>query len=223
MTEHPAEPGEDLVSVVVSGESSDPFGTDRALLFTVAYEIPGTASEAEDAVQDGCERWNAADPRTCSIRGRTRRGSWPAALGGSAARDVRRSMAARAAADSPRRGRRRGPRRLGVDGDAACPRDPVTGRAGGVRAAWGCSTSRGPTRRGARPLRARRAPARAPGPRARARASPPLRRRPGPALARDRGLPGRLPRGRPRPMSSSVPNRFPKYDVAASPPARASK
>lgn len=41
------------MSVVVSGESSDPFGTDRALLFTVAYEIPGTASEAEDAVQDG--------------------------------------------------------------------------------------------------------------------------------------------------------------------------
>ena len=37
----------------------DPFVTHRGLLFTVAYELLGSASEAEDVVQDTWIRWNA--------------------------------------------------------------------------------------------------------------------------------------------------------------------
>lgn len=43
---------------------SDPFTDDRGLLFTFAYEITGTVSEAEDAVQDAWERWRAVDIAT---------------------------------------------------------------------------------------------------------------------------------------------------------------
>ena len=43
---------------------TDPFLSDRPLLFTLAYEILGTVSEAEDAVQDGWERWNGVDKAT---------------------------------------------------------------------------------------------------------------------------------------------------------------
>lgn len=49
------------VSEPVSEPVPDPFTTDRGLLFTVAYEILGSVSEAEDAVQDAWERWHAAD------------------------------------------------------------------------------------------------------------------------------------------------------------------
>ena len=41
--------------------STDPFGTHRNLLFSVAYRILGTAADAEDAVQDAWVKWSAAD------------------------------------------------------------------------------------------------------------------------------------------------------------------
>ena len=39
--------------------TEDPFVTHRGLLFTVAYEMLGSASEAEDVVQDTWIRWDA--------------------------------------------------------------------------------------------------------------------------------------------------------------------
>jgi RNA polymerase sigma-70 factor (ECF subfamily) len=41
--------------------TDDPFVTHRSLLFTVAYEMLGTAADAEDVVQETWLRWAAAD------------------------------------------------------------------------------------------------------------------------------------------------------------------
>ena len=41
--------------------SGDPFLTHRSLLFTVAYEMLGSAADAEDVVQETWLRWSAAD------------------------------------------------------------------------------------------------------------------------------------------------------------------
>jgi RNA polymerase sigma-70 factor (TIGR02957 family) len=43
------------------GMSEDPFARHRSLLFTVAYEMLGSASDAEDVVQETWLRWNAVD------------------------------------------------------------------------------------------------------------------------------------------------------------------
>ena len=57
--------------------SEDPFVTHRNLLFTVAYELLGTAADAEDTVQDTWLRWDGigaakqaevADPRAYLVR-----------------------------------------------------------------------------------------------------------------------------------------------------------
>ena len=42
--------------------TEDPFVTHRGLLFTVAYEMLGSASEAEDVVQDTWIRWDGVGP-----------------------------------------------------------------------------------------------------------------------------------------------------------------
>lgn len=44
--------------------TEDPFVTHRNLLFTVAYEMLGTASDAEDVVQETWLRWAEVDPNT---------------------------------------------------------------------------------------------------------------------------------------------------------------
>ncbi|NLU63725.1 RNA polymerase sigma-70 factor [Rhodococcus sp. HNM0563] len=41
--------------------TDDPFVTHRSLLFTVAYEMLGSAADAEDVVQEAWLRWDAAD------------------------------------------------------------------------------------------------------------------------------------------------------------------
>jgi DNA-directed RNA polymerase specialized sigma24 family protein len=41
--------------------TEDVFGHVRPLLFTVAYDVLGSAAEAEDVVQDAWLRWSAAD------------------------------------------------------------------------------------------------------------------------------------------------------------------
>lgn len=57
--------------------TDDPFATHRSLLFTVAYEMLGSAADAEDAVQDTWLRWDrigpqaraeVADPRAYLVR-----------------------------------------------------------------------------------------------------------------------------------------------------------
>ncbi|MBC9911141.1 RNA polymerase sigma factor SigJ [Chitinophaga varians] len=42
--------------------TQDPFLTHRSLLFTVAYEMLGSAADAEDVVQETWLRWSAVDP-----------------------------------------------------------------------------------------------------------------------------------------------------------------
>jgi RNA polymerase sigma-70 factor (TIGR02957 family) len=44
--------------------SDDPFVTHRSLLFTVAYEMLGSAADAEDVLQETWLRWAAADQET---------------------------------------------------------------------------------------------------------------------------------------------------------------
>ena len=57
---------------------TDPFSEHRALLFTIAYEMLGSAADAEDVVQDSWLRWSAvdqtrvADPRAYLARVVTR-------------------------------------------------------------------------------------------------------------------------------------------------------
>src|SRR4051795_10616690 len=41
--------------------TDDPFVTHRSLLFTVAYEMLGSAADAEDVVQESWLRWDGAD------------------------------------------------------------------------------------------------------------------------------------------------------------------
>jgi RNA polymerase sigma-70 factor (ECF subfamily) len=59
-------------------EGRDPFTAHRALLFTIAYEMLGSAADAEDVVQDSWLRWSAvdqsevADPRAYLARVVTR-------------------------------------------------------------------------------------------------------------------------------------------------------
>jgi RNA polymerase sigma-70 factor (TIGR02957 family) len=58
--------------------SDDPFLAHRSLLFTVAYEMLGSAADAEDAVQETWLRWRAVDqtgvldPRAYLVRAVTR-------------------------------------------------------------------------------------------------------------------------------------------------------
>lgn len=60
--------------------SDDPFVTHRSLLFTVAYELLGSAADAEDVVQETWLRWAAVDqsevrdPRAYLVRTVTRQG-----------------------------------------------------------------------------------------------------------------------------------------------------
>lgn len=45
-------------------DSDDPFVLHRSLLFTVAYEMLGSAADAEDVLQESWLRWNAIDRET---------------------------------------------------------------------------------------------------------------------------------------------------------------
>ncbi|MDQ4213390.1 RNA polymerase sigma-70 factor [Microbacterium capsulatum] len=49
------------MSEAMGAVSEDPFTTHRGLLFTVAYEILGSAADAEDVLQESWLRWASAD------------------------------------------------------------------------------------------------------------------------------------------------------------------
>ncbi len=71
----------------LSPMSGDPFVTHRRLLFTVAYEMLGSAADAEDVVQEAWLKWTNVDqaeirdPRAYLVRIVTRKaldpGCWP--------------------------------------------------------------------------------------------------------------------------------------------------
>ena len=44
--------------------STDPFVVHRGLLFTVAYELLGSAADAEDVLQESWLRWSRTCPRS---------------------------------------------------------------------------------------------------------------------------------------------------------------
>jgi RNA polymerase sigma-70 factor (TIGR02957 family) len=48
----------------VESVADDPFVVHRSLLFTVAYEMLGSAADAEDVLQESWLRWAAVDPST---------------------------------------------------------------------------------------------------------------------------------------------------------------
>ena len=84
----------------MSDLSEGAFALHRSLLFTVAYEMLGSAADAEDVVQETWLRWADVDrgrgTRLPRLPGPHRHppGAEPAANPGPTARDLRRRMAA---------------------------------------------------------------------------------------------------------------------------------
>ena len=58
---------------MAGGMSDDPFVTHRGLLFTVAYEMLGSAADAEDVLQESWLRWAEVDQRRGARRARVPR------------------------------------------------------------------------------------------------------------------------------------------------------
>jgi Sigma-70 region 2 len=79
--------------------TDDPFVAHRSLLFTVGYEMLGSAADAQDVVQETWLRWadveQAEVRRPAGLSGPDRHsaGVQPAAGSGAATRAVRRGMA----------------------------------------------------------------------------------------------------------------------------------
>ncbi len=55
--------------------TNDPYVAHRRLLFTVAYEMLGSAADAEDVLQESWVKWSRVDQAGCAIRGPTWCGS----------------------------------------------------------------------------------------------------------------------------------------------------
>jgi hypothetical protein len=84
--------------------SDEPFVTHRSLLFTIAYEMLGSAADAEDVVQETWLRWadigdaardEVRDPRTYPGRRSTGCARWPGSArttSGSGSRDTSLSV-----------------------------------------------------------------------------------------------------------------------------------
>ena len=173
----------------VMSDPTEAFVAHRNLLFTVAYEMLGSAADAEDVLQETWLRWAGRrprhGPRPARVPGADHHpaGAQPAAHARPPQGVVRRPVAARAAADVARRGRGRRAGRQRLDGDAAGAGDADADRAGGVRAARGVRPR--PTTRSPRPSararrrsgRSRTGPGRTSRPAGRARSSPPAETR----------------------------------------------
>ena len=121
--------------------SEDAFARHRSLLFTVAYEMLGSAADAEDVVQETWLRWAEADradvrePRAYLVRIVTRQALNRLRAVSRRREDYVGEWLPRAAADQPRRrrGRRAGRERLDRHADRAG--DAGTDRARGLPAA----------------------------------------------------------------------------------------
>ncbi len=141
---------------------------------------------------------------------RVQRGAGTAAFRPAQAGAVRRSVAAGADPDRVGHGRRRGGRRVGVDGAAGGPGDAQPAGAGGVRPAGGVRLRARRDRRGRRAVGDGGAAGRAPGPRACAGPPPPLHRGPVTAARGHRAVPRRHGRrGRQRADGAALAGRHP--------------
>ena len=130
--------------MTAADEHAERFTLLRPLLFTIAYEILGSATEADDVVQDSYLRWAEVD--LAEVRDTK---AYLAKLVTRQALNTLRAQARRREdyvgpwlpepllLDDARRLGRRGAGRIGVDGDARGARDADPGRARGVRAARG--------------------------------------------------------------------------------------
>src|SRR6266511_2625327 len=83
----------------VDGMTEDPFVTHRSLLFTVAYEMLGSAADAEDVLQESWLRWADVDQSRVSDAGVSHPGRHAASTQSdanavTAPRGVRRRVAA---------------------------------------------------------------------------------------------------------------------------------
>ena len=147
---------------------SDPFVEHRSLLFTVAYEMLGSAADAEDVVQESWLRWSERRPgrgaRPAGLPGPHRHPAvtQQAALAVAAPGGLRRRVAPRAAPHLTRRRRGHRARRERLDRDAHRPRDVGAGRAGRLRAARGLRHAVRRDRRGDRQVAGRGPADRAP-------------------------------------------------------------
>ena len=123
--------------------ATEAFVAHRNLLFTVAYEMLGSAADAEDVLQETWLRWvgvdldTVRDQRAYLVRITTRQALNRLRTLRPPQGVLRRPLAARAAAHRARRGRGRRVGRQRLDGDAAGAGDADADRAGGVRAARG--------------------------------------------------------------------------------------
>ena len=134
----------DPIAGPAGGEHAERFTLLRPLLFTIVYEILGSATESDDVLQDSYLRW--ADVDLATVRDTK---SYLAQLVTRQALNALRASARRREdyigpwlpepllLDDARRVGRCGAGRVGVDGDAGAAGDADARRAGGVRAARG--------------------------------------------------------------------------------------
>src|SRR5246127_3684724 len=119
--------------------ATEAFVAHRNLLFTVAYEMLGSAADAEDVLQETWLRWagvdlgNVRDLACLSGPHHQPPGAEPTPNPRQAQRVLRRPLPARAAADHPRRRRRCRTGRKRLDGHVAGAGDARARRARGVR------------------------------------------------------------------------------------------
>ena len=127
--------------------ATEAFLAHRNLLFTVAYEMLGSAADAEDVLQETWLRWAGVDlavvrdQRAYLVRITTRQALTRLRTLGRRKESYVGTVAARAAADRARRGRGRRAGRQRLDGDAAGAGDAHARPSGRCSCCARCSTS----------------------------------------------------------------------------------